>query len=353
MSGRPGTSGSHSGGSHSGSGHTTTRSSGGHHTGSHTSGNSRPGTGHSNSNYGHDNHNNHHGNDYHHPSGGYGHGGPTPPPPPHGHGHRGHSTTVIYRNGSGSRSGGNGSLIGAIILTIILVAILAVFMGSCSNSGKSENYIVREKLTSVPSYDNDCIVDELGWFESVSNTESKLKDFYEETGVQPYIYLKAYDSSLNSDADKEAFAESYYDDHFSNENVFLYVYFEDAKSNVVGYHAYCAGTQAKSVMDADAVEIFWNFLDSNWTNADLSIDKVFINTFNSTANSIMNITTTSNDILKYFIIGVIIVLVVFIIYKIYKTRSDNKIEKERLDAEILNTPMEDLKKEDDLTNKYL
>lgn len=149
------------------------------------------------------------------------------------------------------------------------------------------NTNTREKLDTGQAYINDCVIDELGWFDDVSETENLLKNFWEKTGVQPYIILRDYDADLTSDSEKEQWAIDYYDDHFDTENIFLFVYFaEEDTDNDVGYMAYANGYETTSVMDSEAVEIFWNNIDKYWYT-DLSTDDVLIRSFDDTADAIM------------------------------------------------------------------
>jgi hypothetical protein len=66
-----------------------------------------------------------------------------------------------------------------------------------------------------------------------------LKAFYDETGVQPFIYLKGYDSSLSTDSQKTEFAEDWYEENIDDEGTFLFVYFaEPNQDEDVGFMAY-------------------------------------------------------------------------------------------------------------------
>lgn len=62
--------------------------------------------------------------------------------------------------------------------------------------------INREKIENPIPYDNNCIKDELGYVENTSKLSKNLKNFYNKTGIQPYIYLKSYDETLTSDSQK-------------------------------------------------------------------------------------------------------------------------------------------------------
>lgn len=271
-----------------------------------------------------------------------------PPPPPYRGG---------YRERPPRRSGGClTNLIAFIIVLIILFIVFFSSINSRTNDFRSSNgqrsTIEREKLDTNNSYINDCVIDELGWFDNVSKTESRLKDFWEKTGVQPYIILRDYDASLSTDSQKEQWATDYYEENFDTENIFLFVYFaEEDTDNDVGYMAYANGYQTSSVMDSEAVEIFWNNIDKYWyTN--LSTDDLMVNAFLDTANTIMHVSTTGKDIFKWVLILAVVILVGVIIIKLLKQKNQRAKEKAEEDQRILNTPIHDIAK-DDLENKYL
>ena len=313
---RPGTS---SGGHRSSGGHSSSRVGGGHHVGR----SSRP-TGSSSFNRGSSMHH------YHH----------TPPPPRRGYyGYR--------RNVYTSSSSGLGTLIACLI--VFAVVIFSFFMIASDDSDVTST-INREKIENPIPYDNNCIKDELGYVENTSNLSKNLKNFYNKTGIQPYIYLKSYDETLTSDSQKDNYAQNWYEQNIDNEDTFLFVYYEDQDPNEIGYMAYVNGKQVTSVMDSEAVNIFWNYIDRYWTDDSLSTVEVFTKTFNSTANTIMEKSTTSNDIIKIIciIVGIIIVIggIIYILRKKFKRDK----EKAKETVEILKTPLD---KSDELRDKYL
>ena len=275
-----------SGGSHSSSHRSSSRSSGGHRVSS--GGHSRAGSGrssshHSSSHFG--------GPSFHRstpppPS----FGGPgMPPPPPHRYHSRRHTRTY-YRS---SPSGALSSLVVVVVVLTVLYALLSVFFTSfmsfsSRDSSMPANTRTRDRLNAGISFDSNCIVDELDWFDSVSRAGSKLKPFYDKTGVQPYIVLLKYHPELTTDSQKEDYALDYYEDNIDNEATFLYMYFaEEDQDNDVGYMCYVNGTQVDSVMDAEAIEIFWGYIDKYWYD-DMSTDELFEKTFTKTAETIMN-----------------------------------------------------------------
>lgn len=321
--GRPGTS---SGGGGSFGGHSSGRSSGGHRVGS-SGRSSRPmGSGSS------------------FRSGGSTGGGWGPPPPGGGfpyHHYGGYGGYYPSR-----RSSSIGSILTAIFF---LFVFLFVFVSSFSND-KQVSTRNREKIENPVAYTNDCVKDEIGYVEDVSALSRNLQNFYNKTGIQPYIYLKAYDTSLSTDAEKEEYARDWYDKNIDNEDTFLYVYFEDADPDEVGYMAYVNGKEVTSVMDAEAVSIFWNYIDRYWTDGSLTMVQVFTKTFDSTAKTIMTKSTTGKDLAKKGILfGTVLVGVVAVIV-ILRMHYKRQKEKAQETIEILNTP---LNYQDNIRDKYL
>ena len=317
------------GGGHSGGGHSSSRSSGGHHVSSGSSGR-RAGSGGSSysgrSSYG---------------GGGFYGGGFYPRPP--------RRSTVIVSHG-----GNFNAVISLIIFVVVLIAAFGGFPSSNSSSKKSvpKSTQNRERLESGVGYDNNCIVDNIGWFDNVTKTEKSIKQFYDKTGVQPYIVLNAYDSALLTDTAKEEYAKKWYDEHIKNESTFLYMYFaEPDTDNDVGYMAYVNGKQVSSVMDSEAIDIFWAYVDKYWYS-DMSTDNMFTTIFTKTADRIMTKSTTAADVGNNAVkvIGVIVVFAGIIIVMVIRRK--HKAEEAKETEKILNTPLNGDSEADDLLKKY-
>lgn len=317
------------GGGHSGGGHSSSRSSGGHHVNSGSSGR-RAGGGRS-SYSGHSSY-----------GGGRFYGGGFYPRPPR------RSTVIVSHGGSFN------AVISLIIFVVVLIAAFGGFPSSNSSSTKSvpKSTQNRERLESGVGYDNNCIVDNIGWFDNVTKTEKSIKKFYDKTGVQPYIVLNAYDSTLLTDTAKEEYAKKWYDEHIKNESTFLYMYFaEPDTDNDVGYMAYVNGKQVPSVMDSEAIEIFWAYVDKYWYS-DMSTDDMFTTIFTKTADRIMTKSTTAADVGNNAIkvIGVIIVFAGIIVVMVLRRK--HKAEEAKETEKILNTPLNGDSEADDLLKKY-
>ena len=317
------------GGGHSGGGHSSSRSSGGHHISSGSSGRRADGGGgiySGRSSYG---------------GGGF-YGGSFYPRPPR-------RSTVIVSHG-----GNFNAVISLIIFVVVLIAAFGGFPSPNSSSTKSvpKSTQNRERLESGVGYDNNCIVDNIGWFDNVNKTEKSIKKFYDKTGVQPYIVLNAYDSTLLTDTAKEEYAKKWYDEHIKNESTFLYMYFaEPDTDNDVGYMAYVNGKQVSSVMDSEAIEIFWAYVDKYWYS-DMSTDDMFTTIFTKTADRIMTKSTTAADVGNNAVkvIGVIVVFAGIIVVMV--VRRKHKAEEAKETEKILNTPLNGDSEADDLLKKY-
>lgn len=331
--GRPGAGGA-GGGFHSTGGHSMGHSTSGHHMGSSGGRGGRPGAGSSYS-----------GGSNHHSSYGGGYGGG------YGRGYRSgryYGSSRSYRRRPASVASTCATII-VVFAVIFIFAIYALF-SSYRYDTSSGSTIVREKLESGNGFMNDCIEDELGWFENENKAEAELKKFWEETGVQPYIYLKDYDAGLQTDADKEAWATDYYTSEFSSkgrEDICLYVYFADADTEgTVGYMTLTEGFQAATVMDSEAESILYSNIDSYWYQ-DITMNEVFANSFEKTGQRIMKVGKTVEEAKADFmkaIAGMVAAFAAIVVGVIaYKNAAEKRLrekEKEEATERMINTPLE-------------
>ena len=311
--GRPGTGGG--GGGSSGGGNSFGRSSGGFQLGG-----GRPGTSGSGSSFS---------------SGGGYYRGPT------------------YMRFGGHHYYGGGPNIIVTIIILFFVFVVPFIVSSYKNASSVQSTRDREKIESPLSYKSDCIEDELGYIEQPQKLSKDLKYFHEKTGIQPYILMKKYDSSLSTNEEKEAFSREYYDKNIKNEKSFLYTYFEDADPNAVGYMTYVNGAEVSSIMDEEAINIFWNYIERYWTDGNLTMNDVFNKAFSKTADTIMTKSTTLKDIVKYVIIGIIILGSGIIIVILVKQKHKRDKEKGEETEKIVNTSLDEDDVTDELKNKYL
>ncbi len=212
----------------------------------------------------------------------------------------------MFPAGGGCGLGCGGIVLAAVIVIVVVVLLISslvngLFGGNRNNSSYEDNYSYtdyaassgtaakssRTKLESGIAFDSDCITDELDWLDDILATGKSLETFYDLTGVQPYVYFKSYDASLENKSEKADYAEEWYAENIDNEYTFLYVYFaEEESSEDVGYMYYVNGSEVDEIMDSDAIDIFWDYVDEYWYS-DLSTDEMLTEIFTSTAEAIM------------------------------------------------------------------
>lgn len=298
-------------------------------------------------------------------SGGYGGSGGFRPPPP-----RGRSNSDVFMGymlgrmsrGSGSgggnsgprkQGGGNGCLTAVITIfaVILLLAAMAfVVSGGSSDSGVTASTVKREALPAGSADETAYYTDELGWIGSSTRLEAGMKNFYKETGVQPYLYITGTVNGSHepTQTELEAFANEKYDALFTDEAHLLLVFFEYYPSE---YMTWCiTGRQAKSVMDSEAVNILLDYVD-RYYYSDLADEEMFSKAFDEAGERIMTV-TKSPWITVCIVLGVLaILLIAFVWWRSYKKQRNREDEAAR---KILETPLETFGSDEaeELAKKY-
>ena len=274
-------------------------------------------------------------------SGGY---HPSPPRPPHYH-----SPTVRVNNyyggfGYGPRRTRSSAGLGVFIAVFILIILFVGISMAMSSAGSAPASTVnREKLELGYGYRNDNVIDEIGWINNPSRLSRDLQEFYNKTGVQPYIVLLNYIPGVTgSDNTEYRYAEALFDEMKDNgtlnEGCMLLVYFDTDNPNTDGASQMILGYQTESVMDAEAVDIFWAYYNQHFfSNEDE--DAMFKGMFNDTASRIMQKSTTGMDVVKWVVIGVVVAGVIVGVVIIMKTKRRHEAERAAETQQILSTPL--------------
>ena len=113
---------------------------------------------------------------------------------------------------------------------------------------------------------------------------SGMKTFQEKTGVQPYLYLTDEINGSHDPTDEEIdqFANGLYDQLFTDENHFLFLFMEYGDTYISWY---VCGSEAGSVMDDAAVDVFLNYVDEYYSS-DMEDEEFFSAVFADTAERI-------------------------------------------------------------------
>lgn len=148
--------------------------------------------------------------------------------------------------------------------------------------------IIRTPLLPGQVIETDYYRDDLGWIEEPDVLLAGLKEFYGQTGVQPYLMLSPPVSTTNTDEECDAYAGKLYDELFDDEGHLLLVYVENLDPDELGYLAYICGSDAVTVMDDPAVDILYRCIDRYWFDESYTTEEVFANAFRDTADDIMS-----------------------------------------------------------------
>lgn len=250
----------------------------------------------------------------------------------HVHNHYGgYSRSFSYGRGGGVNM--------TVIVTVLLIAA-AIFVSAQFSAGGNipKSTAARARLDANASYQTDNVYDGLGWIDDAGVSRA-MKPFYDKTGVQPALALFGYiDGVTGNDAASEQYAKDWYDAHVDGEGGLLLAYFDTGTSEE-GWAYLIYGDLVKSVIDAEAEEIFWAYYDRYWTDSSIELDQAYPAMFNQTAERIMQKTTTGMDVAKYVVIGLIVVTVFAGIMLVMAMKRKHEAERAEETQQILNTPL--------------
>ncbi len=258
-------------------------------------------------------------------------GGPRPPQEP--------------RNDNQNGGGGFGSGCAVIIIAIVLIIVVFGLFGVMTSDGCSSSSadvpastVEREPLklgTIDPrGYYTDVDGD---WISNPNTLESGMKTFYNETGVQPYLYILP-NGEETSTSQLSSTAEELYSELFGGEDGHFLLVFCD--NNYGGFNCgYWFGNSVGTVMDNEAIEILGSYLDYYYYTATTE-DVMFSDTFSDTAKRIMSRTTQPIDLVVPIVICIVIVIVAIIIFVTLRRRRQHETEERERTERILSTPLE-------------
>lgn len=235
-----------------------------------------------------------------------------------------------------------------ILFLIVLFILVNPLIKISPNSNKiSKNTTERVALKGVVSKTN-WYTDNIGWISSKSQLLTGLENFYNKTGIQPYILLIPYSTefwngnSINA-TKADAYLEQFYKTNFKDEGHFIFAYFQclnDSKTEMDGEFRYLSGYSADTIMDNEAINILWGYFEKNYYNTSLNIEEMISNTFSETAKSIMSKPTNGWDFAKNLMIIVLVIVIIIILYKTIKNKYKREKEKEKFTEKILEKPLE-------------
>lgn len=265
--------------------------------------------------------------------------------------------SVPPASGGGGRRSGSGCLTFLLWLMIVVFAVGAISFGLNTCSATSAD--VRTPLASGAATQTAYYTDEDGdWIHSASTLEAGLKEFYEKTGVQPYVYILP-NATTTSTSELTSRAQTFYDELFQDEGHFLLVFCDDG--NGAYNYGYVVGSQASTVMDSEALSTFFDNLEDAYDDYSLSEEQIFSRAFSRTASTIMATTSTGATVAVVMMVvsGTVVGVLLWQRHRQNKQKealeraAREKAHEEQVE-EILSTPLEKFGDKDleDLASKY-
>ncbi len=228
--------------------------------------------------------------------------------------------------------------IGFWCLLIYLLFMLIKGPSSDYTDSFTKSTIKREKLNVRLSEEAGYFTDECGWIDNRTKMEKGLKEFYDSTGIMPYVYIL---DNVGGDYDPsteklEQFAEQTYEALFSDEGHVLLVFWDH--SDAYEYVLWL-GEDAAEFMDAEACDILFDYLDYYYYE-NVSDEEFFAYAFAEAGERMMHVEMTSGQYTLIIISIAAAVIIVYIIYRKRKARQEKEAERRKRAEEILNAPLE-------------
>lgn len=272
-----------------------------------------------------------------------------------GPGYGGPVRRMPYGSGGGCGCAG---LIGLVVLLVIIFFIAAPlsmcsapYYAAYSSESPVEvpaNTVEREPLPLSAAQETQFYVDADGdWISNPSVLEQGMREFWQETGVYPFLYI-APNGSLTSGSQCHEVAASIYDRLFTDSAHMVLVFCDDGQGGFT--YGYEIGSQARTVMDDAAVQTLVAYLERYYDTAPTE-DEMFADAFTSTAQNIMNVQEPAYvTAMPVIIVAIVAGVIVFVVYTVRKRNA----ERDAHVREILEEPLEKYGDEEleDLEEKY-
>ncbi|MCM1214990.1 MAG: hypothetical protein NC548_10775 [Lachnospiraceae bacterium] len=154
-----------------------------------------------------------------------------------------------------------------VLSVALVIAAMLTILSNAIYMDIARHKVVPKPLIDSPPYNRDCVIDELGWIDDVEFVQSGLQNFYDSTGIQPIVYLHAYDSSLTSDSAKQEWTDNWYYNNAFETNTFAIVYFaNESTADLSGTFIYHCGSSAAAIFDDVSLDILMTFIDCFWSD---------------------------------------------------------------------------------------
>ena len=255
---------------------------------------------------------------------------------------------------SGKKNSGCLGVVLTVTIWMMLVGFFFSLVGGVSTQGSdyiTKSTINRKKLHLNVSDKAGYFTDECGWIRNRAELEKGLKEFYNSTGVMPYVYIiNNVAGDYNPSTEKlEQFVENAYEELFDDEGHILLLFWDYG-----GAYEYVLwlGADTIPLMDSEACDILFDYLDYYYYYAETE-EAFFADAFAKAGKHMMQVTRSP---IYYIVIVGVVGLGIFACYMIWKKRQEKEAARKKRAEEILNTPLEKFGTNgdviDDLEKKY-
>lgn len=204
------------------------------------------------------------------------------------------------------------------------MTLIFLLYGGVRDTGRdnqiTQSTIKREKLDADVDLSAGYYTDEPGdWIYSSSRLERGLKSFYKDTGVVPYVYII---NNINGDYDPttqmlDDYAQAKYAELFNDQAHALLMFWD--YGGAYEYRLWL-GSQTGLVMDSEACDILFDYLDYYYYEADTD-EAFFSDAFEQAGKRIMGESSGSKG--KNVLWGVLIAaIVIFVVYKLVRSKKE-------------------------------
>jgi hypothetical protein len=242
--------------------------------------------------------------------------------------------------GGGFYSGGPGffgrtyTYIGSRTAFLIIIVAIILYIFPWSPGSVTKSSYRREPLPGGIVNETDYLRDDPRWIARVTMVKNSLRYFYKKTGVQPYLWIteNINGSKDTSPEEMDEAMEKLYDDTFTDEGHLIVLFFEPRENE---YEIrYLAGAAAKTVIDEEASEILFDYLEKYYYSTSLKDDEYFSRVFTKSADRIMSVTMDTKLVIALIFGGLALVAILSVVFA---AMLKHRRLKRQQDIELLNT----------------
>lgn len=229
----------------------------------------------------------------------------------------------------------NKNVISIIVICFCLMSIPIMFNNYSSITPSTH---ARREISSGIANEKDYYTDEIGWIDNKNTLIRGMDEFYNETGVLPYVYITNTVNGSQSPTEQQLkeYADSLYGSLFTDE-AHLLVVFMPLGNSFMESAAY--GTLAAKVIDAEAETILREYLNYYYSDSSYTNSEAISKAFSYAADRMMSL-TASPWVVTLICIPTIAIVGYFYIRRLKKQRKEKDDLSAQEVTDLLSIPLE-------------